>query len=70
MLVLSRKLGEKLAIGDGIVLTVVRIEGNQVRLGIEAAGEVPILRGELTDPFVEYFTTEGHPVVAEACVGA
>jgi carbon storage regulator len=69
MLVLSRKLGEKVTIGEGIVLTVVRIDRNQVRIGIEAPDEVPILRGELTDAFVEHFTTEGHPVVAEACVG-
>ena len=70
MPVLSRKLGEKLAIGDGIVLTVVRIDRNQVRIGIEAPGDVPILRGELTDAFVDHFTLDGHPVVAEACVGA
>lgn len=69
MLVLSRKLGEKVAIGGGIVLTVVRIDRNQVRLGIEAPEEVPIRRGELTDAFVDHFTLEGYPVVAEACVG-
>ena len=36
MLVLSRKLGEKIVIGDSIVLTVVKIDRNQIRLGIEA----------------------------------
>ena len=40
MLVLTRKLMEKLVIGDDICITVVRIEGGQVRLGIEAPREV------------------------------
>ena len=36
MLVLSRKLGEKIVIGDNIVVTVVKIDRNQIRIGIEA----------------------------------
>ncbi len=47
MLVLSRKLGEKIVIGDNIVLTVVKIDRNQVRLGIEAPGDVPVFREEI-----------------------
>ena len=47
MLVLTRKLMEKLFIGDDICLTVVRLEGGQVRLGIEAPREVPVVRSEL-----------------------
>lgn len=47
MLVLTRKLGEKIVIGDGIVLTVVAIKGGQIRLGIEAPEHVPVWRGEL-----------------------
>jgi carbon storage regulator len=47
MLVLSRKPGEKVVIGDGIVLTVVEVQGNRVRFGIDAPGRVRILRGEL-----------------------
>ena len=47
MLVLSRKPGEELVIGDNIRLTVVAIRGNQVRLGITAPVEVPIRRQEL-----------------------
>ena len=49
MLVLSRKLGEKILIGDSIVLTVVKIDRNQVRLGIQAPSGVSILRQELLD---------------------
>ena len=47
MLVLSRKAGSSIRIGKDIVLTVVKIDRNQVRLGIEAPLNVPILRQEL-----------------------
>jgi len=47
MLVLSRKLGEKIVIGDNIVVTVVKIDRNQIRIGIEAPHEVPVYREEI-----------------------
>jgi carbon storage regulator len=47
MLVLSRKLGEKIYIGDNICITVVDIDRGKVRLGIEAPRDVPIYRQEL-----------------------
>ncbi|MFO0952465.1 MAG: carbon storage regulator CsrA [Isosphaeraceae bacterium] len=47
MLVLTRKLNERIVIGDNIRITVVGIRGNHVRLGIEAPPEVTILRDEL-----------------------
>jgi carbon storage regulator len=47
MLVLSRKPGEKLMIGDDITLTVVRIGPNSVRLGIDAPRDMGIVREEL-----------------------
>jgi len=47
MLVLSRKLNEKIMIGDGIVLTIVKIDRNQVRIGIEAPGDVKVFREEI-----------------------
>jgi carbon storage regulator CsrA len=47
MLVLSRKIGEKVVIGDGIVLVVKRILGQRVTFGIEAPETVRIVRGEL-----------------------
>ena len=47
MLVLSRKLGEKIFIGDNICITVVDIDRGKIRLGIEAPRTVPIFRQEL-----------------------
>ncbi len=47
MLVLSRKLGEKICIGDNICITVVDVERGKIRLGIEAPRDVPIFRQEL-----------------------
>jgi carbon storage regulator len=47
MLVLSRKLGEKIVIGDNIVITVVKIDRNQIRIGIEAPQNVPVYREEI-----------------------
>ncbi len=47
MLVLSRKLGEKIYIGDNVCITVVDIDRGKIRLGIEAPRDVPIYREEL-----------------------
>jgi carbon storage regulator len=47
MLVLSRKLGEKIVIGDNILITVVKIDRNQIRIGIEAPSDVPVYREEI-----------------------
>ncbi len=47
MLILSRKVGETIEIGDDVKVIVTGIRGNQVQLGIKAPDIVPILRGEL-----------------------
>jgi carbon storage regulator len=47
MLVLSRKLGESIVIGNGITVTVVEVHGERVRLGFTAPADVPIHREEL-----------------------
>jgi carbon storage regulator len=47
MLVLSRRERERIKLGDSIVVTVVRVAGDKVRLGIEAPPHVLVLRDEL-----------------------
>ena len=49
MLVLSRKESERIKLGEEIVLTIVRVTGDRVRLGIQAPADMLILREEL-DP--------------------
>jgi carbon storage regulator len=47
MLVLSRKKSQRIRLGDSIVITVVRVAGDKVRLGIEAPRDMVVLRDEL-----------------------
>jgi carbon storage regulator len=47
MLILSRRPGESLTIGDEITITVIGVSGNQIRLGITAPREVRVLREEI-----------------------
>ena len=49
MLVLTRKETQRIRIGDEITLTVVRIDGNKVRIGIEAPRGIAIQRSELLE---------------------
>jgi carbon storage regulator len=49
MLILARKKNQSLRIGDDIIITVVDVQGDQVRLGISAPKEIQILRQELYD---------------------
>jgi carbon storage regulator len=50
MLILTRKESERIYLGDDIVLTVVRIGGDKVRIGVEAPSDVRVLRLELSEP--------------------
>lgn len=50
MLVLSRKLGDRIHIGENIVITIVDIDRNKVRIGVDAPRDVPIFRHELLPP--------------------
>jgi carbon storage regulator len=58
MLVLSRKPGEQVVLGDGITLTVVEVTGDRVRLAFDAPAQVRILRAELA-------SRQGEPLDAE-----
>jgi carbon storage regulator len=49
LLVVSRKLGERILIGDKIAITVVKINGSGVRIGVEAPPELAIMREELAE---------------------
>lgn len=49
MLVLSRKQNERIRVGDSVVVTVVRVSGDKVRIGIDAPADVRVLRDELDD---------------------
>lgn len=49
MLVLTRKIDEKIKIGDDITITVIKLRNNQIRLGIDAPREVRVLRAELEE---------------------
>jgi len=49
MLVLSRKQNQRIRVGDSVVVTVVRVSGDKVRIGIEAPDSMRVLREELED---------------------
>lgn len=50
MLVLSRKCGEEIVIGEEVRVTVLKIEGSAVKVGIDAPREVRIIRAEIDEP--------------------
>lgn len=49
MLILTRRVGEKLIIGDNVVIDVLGVKGNQVRIGIDAPKDVEVHREEIYD---------------------
>ena len=49
MLILQRKLGESVRIGENITVSIVSIDSNRVRIAIDAPSEIPILRSELLE---------------------
>ena len=53
MLVLTRKSGEAVVIGDGITVTVLEVQGDRIRLGFNAPVDVPIHRQEIHQRFAE-----------------
>ena len=69
MLVLSRKSKQEIVIGDNVVITVLKIKGNTVRLGIDAPRDVHVVRGELPRPSEFGPSTEVYePEIAEFTV--
>jgi carbon storage regulator len=53
MLILSRRVNEKIVIGDDVVISVVEVRGDQVKLGIEAPRNVKVFRQEVFDAIQE-----------------
>ena len=71
MLVLSRKIGERVIIADTIELTVVEIHGNRIRLGVNAPRDIPVRRAEIPrtgeddgDPPIEAFQSTSSSIPA------
>lgn len=69
MLILTRKPGESLFIGDDIKVVVVEIKGNQIRLGIEAPSNVRILREEIRKQIEDENRSAAAPVPGDSLDG-
>jgi carbon storage regulator CsrA len=65
MLVLTRKLGEEVQIGDNIKVVVLKVDGQKVRLGIEAPQEVNIRRPEAAPKKAEFESKEAAPAASQ-----
>jgi carbon storage regulator len=70
MLVLSRKPLQSIMIGPDIKITVVKVERNQVRIGIEAPRELTILRDELVEAGADVTRADHEPLVEVESVSA
>jgi len=53
VLILTRKIGESIMVGDQVRVVVVEVKGRQVRLGVEAPGDTKIYRGEIFERIQE-----------------
>ena len=65
MLILTRRVGEAVKIGDDVTITVLRIKGNQVRIGVDAPKSLSVRRDELDqrDVAASAPTESGKPVL-------
>lgn len=70
MLVLSRKLGQRFQVGQDVRITIVKIDRNSVRIGIEAPDDVVICREEILNTMPEPENeTPSRDLVASGCPG-
>ncbi len=61
MLILTRRIGEKLVIDDDVIVTVLGVKGNQIRIGIEAPREVQVHREEIYQRILKEREDESAP---------
>jgi len=62
MLILTRRIGENLIIGDDVKILILSQKGNQIRIGIEAPKEVAVMREELYNRGVRKVTPKGNRI--------
>ena len=65
MLILTRRVGESLMIGDNVGVTVLGIRGNQVRIGIDAPKDVPVHREEIYERIKDEKSENSAPAAAD-----
>lgn len=70
MLILSRRIGEKLIIGDNVTVTILAVKGNQVRIGIEAPRNVRVDREEIHERIMKEEEARKNSEWATASTGA
>ncbi len=69
MLILTRRVGEKLIIDENVTVTVLGVKGNQIRIGIEAPRDVKVHREEIYDRILKEKKTIKSTVVAAKFAG-
>ena len=69
MLILTRRIGETLIIGDNVTITVLGVKGNQVRLGVNAPKSVSVHREEIYERIQREHAGQAHPGEAADTAG-
>ncbi len=69
MLILTRRVGETLVIGDNVTVTVLGVKGNQVRIGVNAPKDVPVHREEIYERIKREKAAEAQPLGSEPIAG-